>query len=162
MICRTIISQTSTSSKKVQNSDLRWGPLHCKIGVLILQILFWKYLRLNSRVKYLKFIKTSALFLSALVLICNCSFHPSKMYLEWAMVYGLTSVLKESSFLSCKCLCTAFYILYKENQHQDTWQHPKHPWHSTQTEFVAIKVTVTIKKYLADVVLDGAGEGVHL
>ena len=83
MICRTIISQTSTSSKKVQNSDLRWGPLHCKIGVLILQILFWKYLRLNSRVKYLKFIKTSALFLSALVVICNCLFHPLKLYLEY-------------------------------------------------------------------------------
>ena len=78
------------------------------------------------------------------------------------MVYGLTSVLEESSFLSCKCLCTAFDILYRENQHQDTWQHPKHPRHLTQTEFVTVKVTDTIKKDLADFVLDGGGEVVHL
>ena len=44
--------------KKAQNSEFDWGPLHGEIGLLKLQIFFFKYLRNNSWVKYLKLSQT--------------------------------------------------------------------------------------------------------
>ena len=60
-----VVGFLSELKKKAQNSDFHWGPLHGEIRLLKLQIFFFKYLRNNSWVKYLKLSRTfnSTLFL---------------------------------------------------------------------------------------------------